>query len=160
MWPLGTWLSIEHGGAELMVELHDLKGLFQPKWHSDSPCRHWALNQGLNGAESVCHQLSLCPSAGFWLCYRFCPFLLLDQLNKARNWSFESKLCPAYRDTDLQLMLPWAWSSATFQEFIDWVLFFSAGPRWVCGSFGLQASHCLQRSQQLHGVPDISQQVW
>ena len=36
MWCLGTWLSGGLGSARLMVELGDLKGLFQPKRFYDS----------------------------------------------------------------------------------------------------------------------------
>lgn len=31
MWNLGTWFSVGLGSSGLMVELNDLRGLFQPR---------------------------------------------------------------------------------------------------------------------------------
>ena len=36
MWHLGTWFGGGLGSVTLVVGLHDLKGLFQPKWFYDS----------------------------------------------------------------------------------------------------------------------------
>lgn len=95
----------------------------------------------------------------------FVPFLLIDPLKKAFE-ALEQNYGLAYSDTGLQLSFccsnlcsPWRAPQPVLRSLLTKSLFFSTGARWICGSFSLQASHCLQRSQQLHGLPDLSQQV-